>query len=880
MSRALQAGPWLRLARTQWAPLAALAVLALVSAVLAVTVPAATAAGYDRGASAAVGADADLRVTGKSHGTDAAVAVPDEVVLESNGLSWQQLLPGSLREVTGPPEASVAATGQMFMEGDFERPRLMGFDWDPGAWKRVRLVAGRPPVNKPPASDVPAAGQEVEVLVAQQYAQAMGYRPGDRATLRDPDARGPLYVRISGLFAPTDPRDPYWASRPGLLKAMRKIISPDGAEGDVGTALMDARGYTVLTHGADRTFTFTWRFPFRAAAFDNARAHAVRGDLDAYRTAVQGQAGPFSCTAVTALDGRLHGFDVRLRTARSILGTALAGLAAVAAGVLLLATGLLGERIRPVLGTMRARGASLRTLTGYACGLSALAVVPAAALGYAAGRLLDAGPPQSRSIVVVAGLVAVVLAVSAAPALRERGGGLGSARGGDLTAARSSPRRLVLDVLLVAVAVAGVVVLRRRGGASGADPLVAAVPVLLGAALGMLVLRAYPHLLRAAAPALRRGRGAVLFVGLARASRQTMIGSLPLVVLLLAAAVAGFSATVDTTLRDGQVRASYSTIGGDARLESAALDPGAVAKARAVHGVTAAVPARVVEGATGPGDQTPITVVGVDLAAYRAAFPHVPGVPGAPNGQLVSPEADRILKTGSRTVTLTSSLAGPIRVEPTGTIKEFPSVAPGSAFVIVPYKALDSMQRPSEIFIGGDRVDGAALGRVLAASSPKETTSSLQLRSEVLHDMTDVPTIDLVHRTFRDAALIAGGYGLLAVLFVLVVGARARARTVAHLRVLGLDRRRSRVLALVEIAPVLLCAVAAGWVLGLFLPEITGPVVDLRPYTSGYAATGHTPGAAALLALLAALLLAAAAALAVDRAFDRSALGDVLRTGD
>ncbi|GAA2141390.1 FtsX-like permease family protein [Actinomadura napierensis] len=875
-----QAGPWLRLARTQWAPLAALAVLALVSALLAVTVPAATAAGYDRGAPAAVGSDADLKVTGTSHGLDAAVAVPDEVVLDTNGLTWQQLLPDSLREVTGPAEASVALTTQMYIDGTFRQPRLMGFDWEPGAWKRIGLVAGRLPVNRPPEPDVAASGQEVEVMVAQQYAQAMGYRPGDRMTLKDPDARGPLYARITGLYAPKNPRDPYWASRPGLLKAMKRIISPDGAEADVGTALMDARGYTVLTHGADRTFTFTWRFPVRPGAFDTGRARAAAADLDAYRTAVQGHAGPFSCTVATSLDGRLHVFQVRLRTAQSILGTALAGLAAVAAGVLLLAAGLLGERLRPVLGTMRARGASLRTLAGHACGLTALAVVPAAALGYAAGRLLDAGPPQPRSIVVVAALVVLVLAVSGALVLRERGAAPGPAGRDDLATARPSVRRLVLDVLLAAVAVAGVVVLRRRGDASGDDPLVAAVPVLLGAALGVLVLRAYPYLLRAAAPALRRGRGAVLFVGLARASRQTMTGALPLVVLLLAAAVAGFSATVDTALRDGQVRASYSMVGGDARIESADLDPGAVAKARAVRGVTAAVPARIVEDATGPGDPSPITVVAVDLDAYRKAFPDVPGVPGAPNGQLASPDAAAILKSGSKPVTLTSSLTGPIRVEPTGTIDDFPSVPPGSPFVIVPYRTLDSLQRPSEVFLRGDHIDGAALGKVLDAATPKEVTRNLRLRSDVLHGMTGVPTIDLVHRTFRNAALIAGGYGLLAVLLVLVVGARARARTIAHLRVLGLGRRQSRTLALVEIAPVLLCAVAAGWVLGLLLPEITGPVVDLRPYTSGYAATGHAPGAAAFLALLAALLLAAAAALAVDRAFDRPSLGDVLRTGD
>ncbi|OLT23383.1 hypothetical protein BJF79_14730 [Actinomadura sp. CNU-125] len=145
--------------------------------------------------------------------------------------------------------------------------------------------------------------------------------------------------------------------------------------------------------------------------------------------------------------------------------------------------------------------------------------------------------------------------------------------------------------------------------------------------------------------------------------------------------------------------------------------------------------------------------------------------------------------------------------------------------------------------------------------------------------MTDAPMVTVVHRTFSGGALIAAAFGLLTVLLVLVVGARARGETVARLRVLGLSRRQGRALALVEIAPVLLCAVGAGWALGLLLPGITGPVVDLSPYTGGFAATAHFPSAAATLGLLAALLAACAAAVLVDRGFD-ARRGTVRRTGD
>ncbi|QKG22417.1 FtsX-like permease family protein [Actinomadura verrucosospora] len=882
MRRALHAGPWLRLARTQWAPLAALAVLTLLTAVLAVAVPAATAAGYDRDAAATVGTDSDLKVVGRAKGGGAVSAVPNEGALTANAFTWQQLLPGVLRNVTGPPEPSVTTSGTMGVAGEFPEPRNMNFDWEPGAEQRVGIVSGRPAMNRP-SLNPGSAGQEIQVMVAERFATAMGYKAGTRLTLTEDGVPSPpVHVRITGLYAPLNPRDAYWRSRVTLLQSTERVIDREGTKAAFGTALTDNGGYTMLAGDASRSFTFTWRFPVRTGSVDTGRARTIAGDLDSYRTAVQGHAGLFACTVDTPLTGQLDAFLGRLRTAQSVLGMALAGLLAVAAGVLLLACGLLAERLRPFLGTMRARGASLRQLAGYVGGLTALAVVPAAAAGCGAGLLLDTGPPQRTSFIALAALILLLLALSGAAVLRERGGGLGSAGGAraDLTAARPSARRLVLDVLLVVVAVAGVLVLRQRGQASGDDPLVAAVPVLLGAALGMLVLRGYPYLLRAAGPLLRRGCGAVWFVGLARASRQSVIGALPLVILLLAAAVAGFSATVDAALRHGQVRASYSVVGGDVRIASTGLDPSVVAKARAVKGVTAVVPARAVQQVTGPGEPAPIVAVGIDLDAYRKAFPGVPDVPDAANGQLVSPGAAGILESGDKTVTLSSHFVDPFPFRPTGKTDRFPGVDPGAAFVVVPYKTFGSSNFPTELFVRGDHIDVAALRKVLDEAAPKGAARDVQIRRDVLHGMTEVPMVHLVHRTFRNAALIGGVFGLLAVLLVLVVGARARGRTVAHLRVLGLHRRQSRVLALVEITPVLLCAVAAGWVLGLLLPEITGPVVDLRSYTSGFTATGHTPGLAAVLGLLAALLLAGAAALAVDRAFDRPDLGDVLRTGD
>ncbi|MFG1851498.1 FtsX-like permease family protein [Actinomadura geliboluensis] len=849
----------LRLARAQWAPLTALAVLSLLTALLAVAVPARTAAGYDRAAAAAAGADADILIQGKARGNEAWAAVPSRAALEANNVTWQQMLPASLRAVAGEPEASATAE-RMSVEGKFDAPRLLYLGWDLGALSRVRLVAGTPAIN--PATETSG---DIRVMVAKKYADQLGYKTGDRMAL------GGITVRITGLYEPVNAADPFWSPRTRMLHPVKESLGGDGIQGDAGTALIDAGAYSRLARGGATQFTFTWRFPIRVGAVGADDASTLAADLDALRSAVRGRAAFFSCDVITALDDRLNEFAGRLHTARSVLGLALGGLAAVAAGALLLAAGLLGDRLRPVLGTMRARGASLRQLAGPAVGLTALAAVPAALLGYLAGRLLDAGPPQPVSAYAVAALVAAVLLVSAASVWRERGGGLGSVadRRDDLVSVRPSARRLVLDVLLVALAVIGVVLLRRRGASAGTDPLVAAVPVLLGAALGVLVLRGYPYLLRAAGPFLRRRSGAVAFLGVARASRQSLVGALPLAVLLLAATVAGFTATVDTALRDGQVRASWSDTGGDARIEAGPVDEAALARIRALPGVTGAVPARVITGVTSASDPAPLTLVGVDLDAYRKLAPGVPGLPSG-TGAYLSPLAARTLGNGP--VTLGRPGMTSIDVKPAGQVERFPGQGTGTAFVVVPYKLIAGETGfPSQVFVTGN-----VHAKALRAAAPGR---DVRMRRDVQKAMTDTPLVTVVHETFRDGALIGGAYGLLAVLLVLVVGARARGRTVAHLRALGLSRRQSRGLALVEIAPVLLCAVGAGWVLGLLLPEITGPVVDLRPYTGGFAVTAHTPGLAALLGLVGALLLAAAAAVAVDRLFDARP-GTVLRTGD
>ncbi|OLT23384.1 hypothetical protein BJF79_14735 [Actinomadura sp. CNU-125] len=114
--------------------------------------------------------------------------------------------------------------------------------------------------------------------------------------------------------------------------------------------------------------------------------------------------------------------------------------------------------------------------------------------------------------------------------------------------------------------------------------------------------------------------------------------------------MAGFTATVDDAgLQRGQDRAAWSRVGADARVSAERLRSDAADRLRAVDGVTGVVPARIVPGVTAGDDPAPITLVAVDLDAYRDLAPDVPGLPGTGEAPL-SPAAADIVGSGPATL--------------------------------------------------------------------------------------------------------------------------------------------------------------------------------------------------------------------------------------
>ncbi|MGH3717094.1 MAG: FtsX-like permease family protein, partial [Micromonosporaceae bacterium] len=485
---------------------------------------------------------------------------------------------------------------------------------------------------------------------------------------------------------------------------------------------------------------------------------------------------------------------------------------------------------------------------------------------------------------------------------------------GEAALLRPSLRRLTAELTVLLLAVAGVVLLRRRSlyASDGIDPYLSAVPVLLGLAVALLALRLYPWPLRLAGRLAARLRGAVNFVGLARAGRTAPAVALPLVVLVIAVSVGGFSGVVRGTIAEGRDRAAWWPLGGDVRVQGVTFDAETAGALAAVPGVRQVAPmalsstALYSERDTG-GQLGKLPVLAVDAVAYQRVL-EVAGtgyrLPGAliaarrgdgPLPALVSRQlADRLrAKHADRGRMALGSRATDFRVA--GVVDRFPGLPlDAKLFAVVPLQAAPeaSRLRTTDFAIAGTAIDlprlrqvaterqHAAVARTseLAATGLKPPTvrSRAALRDAAERDRLD----SVLTAAFTAGAVGAAAITLLAVGFAIVVSARARGRVVSRLRTLGLSQRGARALLVWEVTPLIGVAALAGTALGAGLPWLVGPALGLERFMSGAPPRfALDPYAVAALAGLVAVAVVAAIGLeaAVNR---RRNLGGVLRVGE
>lgn len=696
----------------------------------------------------------------------------------------------------------------------------------------VDVVAGEPPSTD--ATDPTSA--VVEVMAAAPVAETLGLQVGEvysllpgQAEVRPEQVTGDVgpavAVRLTGLFAPQDPAAAIWELDRRLLAAPTRLWPP-GAQPPQepvpirqATLVTDQSGINVLTGQELGDF-------FAGETVVRLRLDTARLDADWAAQAPDAVADLLGNTGLrtelrveTALFELIDEFQGQLAAGQAVAAVVTAGLVGVGAGLLALVAATAGNRRREELALLRARGGSWPTLLHWCLAEAALVVLPAAALGW----LLHLPVPGRSDPALVPGLGAAPVTVAAGALLLVAVVLALGGRARPVAAQRSElvhypPVRITIEVAVVLLAGVGVLVLHQRDltRVGGADPYLAMVPVLIGAAAGLLALRLHPWPLRLLGLLTARRPGVVAFLGLARASRAAPVTALPMVVLVLAVAVGGFSGAVYQAIDAGRQAVAVQAVGAHARVAAdATTDP-----------VPVLVP--------------PHADSGQELAVQL------------PDGQ-------------KRPVTVVGEISG------------LPDLAPGDNWVLLPRHAAPTTPI-DELLIAGADADLAAVREAVAdatGNAPEhvEVTSLAGYREELAGSEFQ-PWLSLM---FLIGTIGAAVGGVLAVELTLVGQAAARGRTLALLRTMGLSHRQTRALLLIELLPVLAVAVAVGAVVGVGMPVLLAPALGLTELTGGApVVVTFDLGTVALLTGLLGVFLVGAV-LAEAAAHRRLGLGRVLR---
>jgi putative ABC transport system permease protein len=784
---------------------------------------------------------------------------------------------------------------------------LVAGRWPSGSGRRVAAPVARPVNLDRPAGQIPGLPREksvplLRIALSTTTAEQLRLGVGDR-TFLTPDLNDvslqrfpigdqqPLAVEVTGLFVLRDPQAPYWFGDATLgTPQTRQSQSLD--EKDVyAEAFVSTSDYATLlaaTHPLPLGYEF--RYFVDADRLDAGKLGRLGGDIARLEARYAG-AGPLEPRVETGLGLVLDRYRGARSQAETLLAVAAIGLLVCALANLGLLGALSHERRRTETAVSRTRGASPLHVLGAQATEALLIAVPAGVAGWALALLVVDGRSSSLSAWLVLAIVAgtAVLLVAAITGLARRP--LGPFGRDDVVLTRPSPRRLALEGLVVVAAGLGVFLLRRRGlqvsSDGGLDPYLAGVPVLLGLSCGIAALHLYPLPIAGAARLARRGRSLALHLGLSRLARQPGATSAPLLVLLLALAIASFSAAMLATLETGQEATSWRAVGADVRVDAPAdttLPPGLVARVQATGHVAAAFVAETANAAAGFGGARPPLLVALDLDEYErllagtpAAFrfpdelrepPPVAGtIPALASNWPTAPLFQ--LALGERTVTFLSVTDR----------ASFPGIPSGTPFAIV---SLPALERETNGAVAANRlyVRGASAGAVreaLAGIAPRADVAS---RAAVLRALRASPLVESVLDGFRAAIVVAALFAAIAVGLIALIAARSRSRDLALVRTMGGSRREGIALAAVELTPLAATALALGIGLGIAVPFLISPGLDLAFYTGGSSDSIAIPWlppvafAAGLLALVAATI----AVLAVR--MRRARLDRVLRIGE
>ncbi len=879
---------WLRRLRVDRLPLLVLALTVLLTAGLAAAAPQLAV----RGAADAL--SAQLRRAGPAERSVVLTAgqllqTTDASELRGEGdrlaAAFDAQMPPAVAGVLDPPSMAIESEDyEVAVQGVPPNPfrrSLFLFARD-GADTHIQLAEGRLPRSISITPPSPATSQldppnpatvELELAISEATAAAMGIQLGDHLDMLEagqfggitfPDRAEPVVTgEVVGIFTVPDPDEPFWAGE-------RRLVAPNGGDASAaGGALVTTDQLGTLLTAWPRVVTFTFAYQgngARIAAGSPQRLLVAFNDLRADFAGFD--AGTFLPVELrTGIPGLLAGYLAGERQAFLLLGLVGLGVAGIAVAALVLLGVLLADRRRAGLVIQRERGAGAWQLLLPALGEAALVCVPAALAGWVAARLLvpaDAGDLPFRLAVGVAAVAVVACVVMIVPvAFRD----LRSLLRGGVAPEHPTLRRLVAEALVVALAAIGLVFVRSRGigGTAGGggvfNAYLAGVPLLAGLAAGLVVLRLYPYPVRGLARLAGRLRGLVTPLALRRAGRAPGAVNVPLVALLVAAALGAFGATVAASIERGQSLAAWRVTGADYRVTSltgglpATIDVASVAGVEAVALAWTDPDVPLVSSSGG----AEVMLVGIDPADLSAVTRGTPADPSLPPG-LESAAVGAGAATAPIPALISANLGDFRRQVNVGERFElvisgdrysfsglesraaFPGVPDGVRFVVVSRAVLAAALELPELRAGTIYVRGAGglADELRAEVGGSGEVASVVSRAEVAASLRDAPLVTTVTSGFLISLVVAALYVTLTLIIGLLLAAAARARDVAYLRTMGLSAGQTLRMAILEQVPPILIAVLAGAALGLGITALIGGALDLGAFAGADIATDLT----------------------------------------
>jgi putative ABC transport system permease protein len=504
--------------------------------------------------------------------------------VDTAGTRLAQRFPESVREVVGDRRDTVETTRFTAVDapgvpGPPGTTRLMTLEYVEGAGDHLRLAAGRMPEERDEIVPLPfRLGQPraplIEIAVPLVAANQLSLEVGDVLYL-EPDFEdvlvGPvplserrmIAAEVTGIFAPKTEADRAWLDDARLGRAV--VRDTDQRRYVYGFGLFAPAAYGEV---ADATvplpLRYSWRYDVDASGFDAGALDRLDSDvreLDAsFGESTFGQR--LGTGVRTGLSDVVTSFRSDRDAAAAVIAIGAVGILALALAVVALLGGLAANRRSESIALVRSRGAASWQVLGAEAVEGIAVAVPAGVLGLLLAVLLVDGRSFALSVLLVAGIVLATggnLAVAASGAARS---GL-TARGRDEVAVSAvSPRRLAVEAAVVLSSLVGVYLLRRRGlsDENGFDPYLAAVPLLLGLAAGILAVRIYPLPVRFLAAAAAQRRDLVPALALRRVARQPGVTAAPLLVLLLGVSVSIFAAVMAAALSRAQEGAGSAVL--------------------------------------------------------------------------------------------------------------------------------------------------------------------------------------------------------------------------------------------------------------------------------------------------------------------------------